>query len=202
MEVKGASLDHEELFHLALQASSTGDHDKAIRYLKEGITLSPTAKFYYILGAQHAEIGMFDRAVEEMTKALELDGSMHTARFQLGLLQLTMNDVDGATLTWSGLDQLQDQDSLKLFKMGILTAVTGDFAKALELANKGIENNLENPALNKDMSNLIERWQGFLEDSDKELIATEAESSSKEAIDESKNSNHFFLSAYKDDQTD
>ncbi len=193
MEATGVTLDHEELFHLALQASSKGDHDKAIRYLKEGLAISPSAKFYYILGAQHAEIGMYERAVEEMTKALELDGSMDTARFQLGLLKMTMNDVEGARDTWSLLDEKDEKEPLRLFKTAILEAASGNFIKALDIAQQGIDANNENPALNVDMNNLVERWKASLE----------TDAGSAEVVDsEETNTNHFFLSAYKDEKND
>ncbi|OUS03231.1 hypothetical protein A9Q81_07540 [Gammaproteobacteria bacterium 42_54_T18] len=194
MEATGVTLDHEELFHLALQASSKGDHDKAIRYLKEGLAISPSAKFYYILGAQHAEIGMYERAVEEMTKALELDDTMDTARFQLGLLKMTMNDVEGARGTWSLLDEKDEGEPLRLFKTSILEAVSGDFVEALDIAQRGIDANNENPALNVDMNNLVERWKASLETEAGGIVSTEAE-------DEA-NTNHFFLSAYKDEKND
>ena len=197
MEATGAALDHEELFHLALQASTQGDHDKAIRYLKEGLEISPSAKFYYILGAQHAEIGMHERAVEEMSKALELDDSMDTARFQLGLLKMTMNDVEGAKSTWSQLDALGKDEPLRLFKNAIEEAVSGNFAAALEIAQRGVDANKDNPALNTDMNNLIKRWEENISGTSE--LAVE-ESSSDDA--EGANSNHFFLSAYKDEKND
>ncbi|OUR86745.1 hypothetical protein A9Q81_27905 [Gammaproteobacteria bacterium 42_54_T18] len=191
MDGTNTVLDPEELFYLALQASAQGDHAKAIGYLKEGIAIKPSAKLYYILGAEHAGIGMYERAVDEMTKALEIDETLDTARFQLGLLKMTMNDVEGAKVTWSQLDMLDNGEPLKLFKTAILLAVSGDFKQAIEVAQQGVDVNEANIPLNIDMNNLIDRWKGSVSDE-----GEGAESFSEDT----ENGNHFFLSAYKDDK--
>ena len=56
-----AELDLDEMFHLAINASSKGDHERAILLLKQGAELEGSARFFYLLGAEHAEIGMLHR---------------------------------------------------------------------------------------------------------------------------------------------
>ena len=53
-----SDLDAEELFHLAMKASDSGDRDKTITYLKRSIELEPKAASIYVLAAEYAEIGM------------------------------------------------------------------------------------------------------------------------------------------------
>jgi hypothetical protein len=71
----------------------------------------------------HADIGMYDAAAQEMARALELKSDLHTARFQLGLLNLTSGKVEEARSVWEGLDIPGDRDPLYLFKTGMLHIV-------------------------------------------------------------------------------
>ena len=84
-----SELDAEELFHLAMKASEEGDREKTISYLKRSIASQPQAKSIYILAAEYAELGMMQRAIEGMQRAVELEPTLWTAHFQLGLLFLS-----------------------------------------------------------------------------------------------------------------
>ena len=98
MDLQTEDLDAEELLHLAIQASQADRHDQAITYLKRAQAKAPeNANIAYFLGAEHAQIGLYQRAMEEMAQALELNPALHTARFQLGLLYLTSGLAAPAT---------------------------------------------------------------------------------------------------------
>src|SRR5690349_6651155 len=80
-------LDAEELLHLALQAMEQERYEDAMSRLKRGLVLEPrNGLMHHLLGAIYAQLGMIDRAVEEMTQAVTFAPEMHIARFQLGLL--------------------------------------------------------------------------------------------------------------------
>jgi len=80
-------IDNEERLHLALRASFDGDHHTAILHLKELLKDEPEhAEALYLLAIQHAELGLFDRAIAEMQRAVHLQPDLESARFQLGLL--------------------------------------------------------------------------------------------------------------------
>src|SRR5262245_41028534 len=85
-------LDAEECLHLALHASSIGDHHACIAYLKEGLKQQPAdARAIYLLATQHAELGLIERAIGGMQAALAIEPGLEIARFHLGLLLLDRN---------------------------------------------------------------------------------------------------------------
>src|SRR5258708_1433265 len=110
---------------------------------------------HYLLGAEHAQIGLYDRAVEEIAKAVELDPKLTTARFQLGLLHLTSGRVEQAERAWAALEDLESGNALRLFKTGLLHLARDEFAECASYLTKGIAANKENPTLNKDMQQVL-----------------------------------------------
>lgn len=179
-------LDLDEMFHLAIHASSKGDHERAIVLLKQGAERENSARFHYMLGAEHAEIGMLDRAIQDMEKTLSLDGSIAEARFQLGLLYALRDDKIKAVNTWAELDNFPEKPHLICFKTAIEHYFKQNVEAAISKMQEGIALNKTNPALNKDMSNLIENWKS---------TAAQSEDESSESSD---STGHHFLSAYKD----
>jgi tetratricopeptide (TPR) repeat protein len=82
-------LDAQEYFHLALHASSMGDHHACMTYLEEVLQREPrNARAIYLRAVQHAELGLTQRAVAGIKAALLIEPDLDLARFQLGLLLL------------------------------------------------------------------------------------------------------------------
>lgn len=158
MTASTAPLDQHELLGVALEASRRGDHATALGHLKAGAGRFPDdARIAYLLGAEHAQIGLYDRAEAEMGRALALDPGLATARFQLGLLQLTQARVDAARATWLPLDELAAGHALRLFKQGLEALTENRFAEARALVEQGMAANGFSPELNADMVRLLAR---------------------------------------------
>jgi tetratricopeptide (TPR) repeat protein len=156
-------LDAEELLHLAIEASNKDDNEKSISLLKQALDIDPkNAKVQYMLGAMHAQIGIYDRAIEDMQKAVELDPKLDTAHFQLGLLYITSGNVPAAEQAWSALDSRGEQNPLFLFKRGILNLAQDKFEECINDLQQGIKINVANKPLNKDMQMLIAQAQDAL----------------------------------------
>ncbi|MEM9100986.1 MAG: tetratricopeptide repeat protein [Pseudomonadota bacterium] len=206
-----ASLDIDELFHLAIHASGEGRYDSAITFLKQALDQEPeNAEMIYLLAAQHAQLGMYDRAIAGMTRSLELKPDLHTNRFQLGLLHLTLGQVDSAVSTWEALDNLEDQESLKLFKQGLCALIQEELDTAHAKLDQGIQNNQANPALNKDMQKIITEIKKMRNNSDEALTgenATENTMDDQQVLKQPNNENTLktsipnpvLLSAYRRD---
>lgn len=162
------ALTPPELLHLSLHASANDQPDKALQHLKQLLDIEPeNAKAIYMMGALHAEIGMYEQAIEELRRAEALDASMVTATFQLGLLLLTQGNIEEAELTWGKLDTLGDNHALVLFKKGMLHLVKDEFADCISALDRGIAANDFNDDLNSDMQRVLndahtarERTQG------------------------------------------
>jgi tetratricopeptide (TPR) repeat protein len=150
-------LDAQELLHLALKAMDEQRDAEAISLLKRGISLAPDdGRLHYLLGAMHAQLQLYERAIEEMQRAVALAPHIDMAHFQLGLLLLTSGQVDAARAAWAALDALQGEHPLRLFMAGLLELVDDEFDRCIEHLRRGIELNAEQPALNRDMGRVME----------------------------------------------
>jgi Flp pilus assembly protein TadD len=200
--MKSASkLDDQELLHLALRASTENRHEDAITHLKQAIELAPNnAKAHYMLGAEHAEIGLYDRAAEEMAHAVKLDPSLVTAHFQLGLLHITSGRVSDAETAWQALDKLGDGNPLYLFKKGMLHLARDEFDDATAALQKGVSLNKSNEALNRDMLGILKEIESRQPAAGAKAAAPTAPAAA--AAPAKKPGSHVLLSAYKQNRGD
>jgi tetratricopeptide (TPR) repeat protein len=156
-------LDDDELVHLAMEASREQRHGDAIGYLKQAVERSESNyKAVYLLAAQHAQIGLNDRAIEGFRKALEIEPNLSPARFQLGLLLLCNARVDEALAAWQPLGELDESDAYRHFGRGMECLCRDDFSGCEESLKRGIELNQVNPSLNADMKGVLERMAAQL----------------------------------------
>ena len=194
MNSTSGTLDAEELLHLALKASQQNRSASAIDYLKRAIEISFNfAKAHYLLGALHAEIGMYERAAEEMTKAIELEPELDAAQFQLGLLYITGGNLAKAEESWKALDKLGDQHPFYLFKEGMIDLAKDRFVDCIEKLESGIALNTINEALNNDMRRVIERARTAIGQSSPQAEQDDKELDSEQAA----TPNQMLLSAYQ-----
>lgn len=179
-------LDAEELLHVAITAAGEGRHADAIACLKAAAQRETNnAKILFMLGAEHAQVGLYDRAVVELQQAVDLDPSFAVARFQLGLLHLTRGDGEAALRSWGLLGALPEEEPLRLFKEGLEQLMANRFDDCRVLIERGIANNQALPALNQDMRRVLERLD----------VAASAAESDVEASDGA--GPHLWLSAYR-----
>ncbi|WP_168188005.1 tetratricopeptide repeat protein [Hahella sp. CCB-MM4] len=150
-------LDSEELFFLGIRASENNDHEKALIYFKKSVGLDKNPRNVYMLGAEYAELGMFDRAYTTMQEAVGLEPQLWDAHFQSGLVKFVIGDVNAAESAWQSLDQLPPDSALVLFKRGILAFSSGNKVDGESLLNQGVSSNTTNPALNQVISSLMEK---------------------------------------------
>lgn len=151
-----ATLDAEELLHLALAASRRDKREEAIAFLKRAVALSTNdARLHFLLGAEHAQIGLYERAIEEMHRALQLDPGLDIAHFQVGLLHLTCGRPQAAADAWTALDRLDPADPLYLFKTGLLHLSRDEFSDCEARLREGIAANRSNQPLNQDMARML-----------------------------------------------
>ncbi len=133
--------------------------DPELGEIEQRIGAEPAnAELRYLYGAELAHRQEYDRAAIEFGTALLLAPHLHYARFQLGLLQLTMAKPDAALATWSALDGLSGEfASLALFKRGLEALIHDRFAECLDYLDRGIQSNTHNEPLNADMALIIQR---------------------------------------------
>jgi len=179
-------LDTDELLHLAWAAGDKGETDRAIALLKQAAEEAPNdARCHYLLGAEYAQIGMYERAIAQMQAAIELDPELHAARFQLGLLQLTSRDADAAQATWAPLEMLGPRHAFTLFKTGLAHLAKDEFAACVQCLQQGIAANDFNAPLNTDMQRILAQVEPLAQQQ-----PAEAKAESGAGVD------HLFINAY------
>jgi len=150
-------LDQAELFQLARNASAADDSASAIAYLKEAVSRADaTAPAHYLLGAEYAQIGMYERAADEMESALALDPALSIARVQLGLLWLGQNAPDRADAVLAPLDELAAGDALRHIGAGLRHLIKDEFDDATARLEQGMALNTTNAPLNGDMRRIVD----------------------------------------------
>lgn len=196
-----ALLDQAELLKLAMAASAENDSGATIGYLKEATSRSDASPYsHYLLGAEYAQIKMYDRAITEMQKALQLDASLSLVRLQLGLLWLTSGVGDTATEVLTPLHDLPETDSIGLFGKGLCHLIKDEFLEATELLQAGIARNDSNPALNNDMQKIITEIENLRAQGKLQPAASSKESHNADSADNADiveiDEQHILLSAY------
>lgn len=111
------------------------------------------ATLHYLLGAELAQSREYPGAVTELSRAIELDPQLHTARFQLGLLHLTMANADASLAVLRPL-LAQPDESLRCFAIGLAALARDNFSVCLEQLDAGVRANQSNAPLNRDMQML------------------------------------------------
>lgn len=159
-------LDAEELLHLGLHATRNNDPEAALGYLKQSLAMEPdNAQAVYLLAANYAQIGLYDRARELFERTLELAPREYTAAFQLGLLHMTGGDLDAARETWARLDELDEENALHRYKSALLALGVDDFPGAVALFDAGLRAGDGNAALNADMQRIRDAAALLLQES-------------------------------------
>jgi hypothetical protein len=110
----------------------------------------------YLLAAELAHVHDYEGALLEFSAAIALDPSLDIARFQLGLLHLTLTQTEHALAVLAPLENLADDNPLKHFKRGLAALIHDDLRAFAQSMQRGIELNTTNQALQRDMQMLLE----------------------------------------------
>lgn len=151
-------LDAKEYLHLAINAINQNEHHAALNYLKEVLEQEPqNAQAIYLLAAEHAELGLFDRAIKGIECALAIDPSIDMGRFQLGLLYLYTNELAKASETFTFLLQRTATPSLKTYAEGMIALCNDNLLDACEKLALGLSKENDNAALKNNMQSLLDK---------------------------------------------
>lgn len=156
--MKSATLDADEYFHLALHASSVGDHHACMSYLEEVLQQQPTnARALFLRAVQHAEIGLTERAVSGIKAALAIEPGLEIARFQLSLLLLLdRNRPQEAKEYLLGLESSGDS-VLRTYAEAMVCLADNDIPRAREHLSLGLAQSSNNQPLTALMKRIFDR---------------------------------------------
>ncbi len=113
------------------------------------------ARLHFLQGSTLLGLQRYVSGHDALSKAVELAPDFAIARFQLGLFQLTSGEVDRALETLGPIDRLPKTHYLRSLVSGLRCLVRDEFDDAIGHLRVGIEQNTENPPLNRDMEMLI-----------------------------------------------
>lgn len=163
-----AILDNDELLRLALDAMNTGKDADAVVMLKTLVERDPRNAYgHYLLAAQHAQMGLMDRAEAGFRAAVENGLELPVARFQLGQLQLLKGDSAEARTT---LEPLTTSDDLALaaYARALIAAADENPEAAINQLNEGLALPQSIPVLGADMQRLLGSLQAVASQSEAE----------------------------------
>lgn len=149
-------LDNEELLRLALAANGDGRDAEGVAMLKTLLEREPgQVHARYLLAAQHAQMGLYDRA-EVGFRAVVVDApEFPVARFQLGQLLILKGAADEARQVLEPV--ARQSDSLGTYARAMIAAAGEDAATAIGHLEAGLALPQEIPALAVDMQRLLEQ---------------------------------------------
>jgi tetratricopeptide (TPR) repeat protein len=183
-------LDNEELLRLALDAINNGRDADSLVMLKILLERDPQHVYaQYLLAAQHAQLGMFERAEAGFRAAVAAAPDLAIARFQLGQLLVMKGTIEEATQM---LAPLADRgDALAAYARALVAAANEDAPTAVRELDQGLALPQEIPALAGDMQRLRDRLS--LQGADTAAVqATEAALTEANPI----SANPMFLASY------
>ncbi|MDK2125893.1 tetratricopeptide repeat protein [Parachitinimonas caeni] len=192
----------DALIQASQAASARGDTAEATRLLEQAAAVGgghPVG--LWLLGAEYAEARRYEEAEQCMTRAIELAPNMGVCRFQLGLMQLTSGRPQQAAQTWTPFDELPEEEPLRLFAVGLLAMVRGEYDLATAALQRGIALNATVLPLNRDMQMVlgeIDRLRNEVPPADGQAT-TEGNAQTEEA-EETDSDAHVLLTAYRGSQ--
>jgi tetratricopeptide (TPR) repeat protein len=151
-------LDDEELLRLALGAMNENRDADSVVMLKTLLERDPdNVHAQYLLAAQHAQMGMFDRAEAGFRSVVANAPELATARFQLAQLLLMKGATKEAAELLRALTA--QSDALGAYARALGAVAVEDMATAAAEIEAGLVQPQEIPALAADMRRLLDQWR-------------------------------------------
>ena len=149
-------LDNEELLRLSLSAIDADRDADAMSMLKEILARRPDhVQAIYLLAAQHAQIGLLDRAEAGFRETLALAPDLAPARFQLGQLLALSGRADESRVVLAPL--ADDGDVARAaYARAVIALASDDVDAGLVAIEEGLAAPQRIPALAADMRRLAQ----------------------------------------------
>ena len=150
-------LDSDELLRFSLSAMNAANDAEATNLLKALVDREPGHAYgHYLLAAQHAQLGLMERAEAGFRTAATLaPADFPMPRFQLGQLLVLKGAVDEARDTLAPLTQ--GSDALAAYASALSSVAIEDIPSAVLHLQQGLERPQPIPALEQDMARLLQQ---------------------------------------------
>lgn len=143
----------------AIALLSGGHQDEGVRLLQGLLDVVPdNAEAHFLLGAEFAELGLWDQAEAAFKRTVELAPELAPARFQWGLVCFVNGQLDAAREIFSPLT-LGDDKALALYGEGLVRACDSQFEAAARSLRLGLAEPQAIPVLATDMARLAGEFE-------------------------------------------
>ena len=133
------------------------DVSRGFRELEQSLEVCPNdPRLHFLKGSWLAGQEDYVAARRSMRHAIDFAPNYSTARFQLGLLELTSGEAIAAQETWGPLHALPQTHYVRLFVTGLCHLIRDEFADAVRCLEEGISLNHENEPMNRDMRMVVD----------------------------------------------
>lgn len=149
-------IDNDELLRIALDAINQDRHAEAVTMLKTLLERDTGNVFAtYLLAAEHAQLGMMDRAEIGFRETVALAPDFPMARFQLGQMLLVKGQGDEAKTVLAPLAALPAGLALSGYAQGLTAAADERLQDAIDALRAGLACEQKIPALAQDMQRVL-----------------------------------------------
>lgn len=135
-----------------------GANANALHALDQAVQTWPQdARIRLLRGATHASQQGYAEAKADFVTALEIAPDYTIVRFMLGFLELMHGQVSLALSAWGPLDLLPPNDTLYIFKSGLVCLIQDRFDDALHQLREGMASNQQYPLINDYIAAVIQK---------------------------------------------
>ncbi|WP_143873789.1 tetratricopeptide repeat protein [Catenovulum sediminis] len=187
-------LDAKEYLALAVDAVQKQEHHVALECLDKVLSLEPeNALAIYLRAAEHVELGLFEKGIVGLNKALELDSEIVLARMQLAMLYMQLDLKDRALEQFLNISSGEDYPAeLKKYACGFVSILEDNFPEGIEQLKAGVAMEQVYTALQTVIIAFIESQQKT------DGIATVSQAENQANLDD----NSVYLGAYRNTDDD
>jgi tetratricopeptide (TPR) repeat protein len=195
----------KDLVSRGVVASQADNSSEAINLWKRASAAAPSWGVpHFLMGSEFASLGQFDDAEASFAAAVLLAPGLLTARYQLGLLQLTSGRAAMALVTWQPLLTEDQSDpiapALAHFVRGYASLAQDAFDEALVSFEAGLQLNTTNLPLSGDIKLLVERIHAVLADQTAPSTSKESlphtQAKTEDEVQSTSSDSHVLLSNY------
>lgn len=167
-----------------------GPVEDALALLNQSLANWPfDYRLWFLRGAALASQQRHDEARLDFLRVYELAPEFHVATFMLGFLDFINARGTAAEATWAVLDQIAEDQPLRVLKNGLLSLSRGDFDVSLRQLDRGIALNQQYPLINSYIQAVIMK------------ISEHSQQPTATTMDTQAPQDHLLLSGYQGNQT-
>ena len=128
-----------ELMTLVMEESKKGNTNNAIIYLNEAIEIEPNDVRFYISRGTFKEHKNCEDAIEDYTKAIEIDTNYHFAYFNRARVKCKLGDYQGAIEDYSKIIEINPNHPYAYPNRARVKCKLGDYQGAIDDYTKAIK---------------------------------------------------------------